>query len=352
MTLRAPQLMRPDYIRFLVTAVPRGIKDCPRLVRRLFPYAIIITSFMSFVVINGGVVLGKTVHYRKYSLLTSTGDKSNHVASIHLPQMLYIWPFITFFSWPALLPRLIHCIVCLFSEHRRFYRSPWSASLLLFRPSVLLFITLGLFAVHFNTVVHPFTLADNRHYNFYVFRILRRHYLIKYLVVSIYIFCGWACISALGRVPQPDVPKERAQSEPSERLEESSKEPREPAVQVSWVVIWLTVCTLCLATAPLVEPRYLILPWMMWRIRVPLAPSSLTLAELLSQKKAGRRGEEPKNNSVLELLGGLCVRWAVLSLELAWVILVNVVTGYMFLRRGFEWVDIDEEAGSVQRFMW
>src|SRR5690348_13193881 len=31
------------------------------------------------------------------------GDKSNHVATIHLAQMLYIWPLFAFFSAPLFL---------------------------------------------------------------------------------------------------------------------------------------------------------------------------------------------------------------------------------------------------------
>ena len=41
--------------------------------------------------------------------------------------------------------------------------------------------------VHFNTIIHPFTLADNRHYMFYVFRYtIRRPGLTRYLLVIAY----------------------------------------------------------------------------------------------------------------------------------------------------------------------
>jgi len=39
----------------------------------------------------------------------------------------------------------------------------------------------------------------------------------------------------------------------------------------------------------------------------------------------------------------------ILWVELAWFLLVNYVTCWMFLYRGFEWV---QEPGKVQRFMW
>ena len=58
--------------------------------------------------------------------------------------------------------------------------------------------------VYFNTVVHPFLLADNRHYTFYVVRILMlRHWSVKYLAIPIYLLCGWLVIFALGGTAKP-----------------------------------------------------------------------------------------------------------------------------------------------------
>jgi hypothetical protein len=61
---------------------------------------------------------------------------------------------------------------------------------------------LMLLAVHFNTIIHPFTLADNRHFVFYVFRILLRHPVFKYAVAPVYITCAWLVISVLRDVPE------------------------------------------------------------------------------------------------------------------------------------------------------
>ena len=62
------------------------------LILALTPYLTIMAAFAGFVAWNGGVVLG---------------DKSNHVATIHLSQMLYLWPYMVFFSWPLALPYLL-----------------------------------------------------------------------------------------------------------------------------------------------------------------------------------------------------------------------------------------------------
>lgn len=49
-------------------------------------------------------------------------------------------------------------------------------------------LVLLVLVVHFNTVVHPYLLADNRHYTFYVWnRFYRRHPLAKYLIVPAYV---------------------------------------------------------------------------------------------------------------------------------------------------------------------
>ena len=92
--------------------------------------------------------------------VSSSVTKDNHIATVHLPQMLYIWPAIVFFSWPALLP--------LFSDLTIFrQRLPRVTS-------TVIAIAIMSAVVNLNTVIHPFTLADNRHYTFYVFAILRK----------------------------------------------------------------------------------------------------------------------------------------------------------------------------------
>jgi hypothetical protein len=58
-----------------------------------------------------------------------------------------------------------------------------------------------LLATHFNTIIHPFTLADNLHYVFYVFRILLLHPAFKYAAIPVYITFAWLVINALRDVP-------------------------------------------------------------------------------------------------------------------------------------------------------
>jgi alpha-1,2-glucosyltransferase len=293
----------------------------------ILPQLTILFLFAVFVVWNGGVVLG---------------DKSNHVATIHTPQMLYVCAYILFFSFPVILPgavkQLYQFSSGLATEATGSARR--SSSLQLFSNSskpvyiisrILLFLALvgvAFVAIHYNTIVHPFTLADNRHYVFYVFRILRRHWFVKYAAAPVYVVCAWLAINALGQDDEDaaQVNPSTAPGSPKEvnrtRTSDVSASSKTTTVTTSFVLIWLATTTLTLITAPLVEPRYYIMSWIVWRLHVLSAP------------KGGRLN----STTMLSL-------WA----ETAWFLLVNLVTGYMFLYKGFEW---PQEPGAVQRFMW
>lgn len=300
--------------------------------------------------------------------------------------MLYIWPYFAFFSWPLLVPPVLNVLVPRkflpkylnygFTEKQK--RLPSIVAALTILPAMLAI-------VHFNTIVHPFTLADNRHYVFYVFRLLLGvHPAIKYVAVFAYFLCGWAVISAFGfstiqaspqllQVPKPtgppaaskvkEQPKETRNSPRSTRKEtpKKNKSTQQPpdqispevlariqehliqrqkqqpeAPRVSFVLVWLAATTLSLVTAPLVEPRYFIIPWVMWRLHLPPAP---TLAAFRQQRTSS---ESEKSRADLATN-------APKLLETLWFIAINAVTGYVFLYKGFEW---PQEPGKIQRFMW
>lgn len=172
---------------------------------------------------------------------------------------------------------------------------------------------LALIAIHFNTIVHPFILADNRHYTFYVFRLLLRHPLIKYLVAPVYICCGWLCINA--GVTGSDARRK------SSALNLTTLE----------MIVWLIATVASLATAPLVEPRYFILPWMIWRLIIPIPP-----AEDVSNWDENEKGIANVDRQMLDL-------------ETNWLFMVNVIVAYIFLTWHFEW---PQQPGQIMRFMW
>ena len=308
----------------------------------------------------------KPIHYQEYSLLTrsSLGDKENHIASIHLTQMLYIWPYITFFSFPLFIPYILNALL-----PQSVIPLPLrmgSTRHLLPRLGITSFsIGAMLIVVHYNTVVHPFTLADNRHYPFYVFRLLLRHPAIKYMVTPIYYICAWAAIATMSGFPK-EKNKKRIQSREENEGAVSSLLPSaatslEPGTRVNFVLVWLLTTSLSLVTAPLVEPRYFIIPWLIWRLHVPSSmPPGSAMSGRSSSRSTSSKHDDQRHKSGAEeqktphWLSSLTDRSFAkcdyrLVLETLWFLGVNWVVGYVFLHWEFEWA---QEKGSVQRFMW
>lgn len=168
-----------------------------------------------------------------------------------------------------------------------------------------------------------------------------------------YIVCAWSSLNALGtsnHAASSSVPTSAATgaSPIDKKTNETGQSPLsiggpdEATPGTTFVLIWLATTTLTLITAPLVEPRYYIIPWVVWRVHVfppPASPLSPQTVSTVSTATAASSSKQKQKSSVHVVL------WT----ETAWLILLNVVTGYIFLYRGFEWV---QEAGVVQRFLW
>jgi alpha-1,2-glucosyltransferase len=192
-------------------------------------------------------------------------------------------------------------------------------------PTILisgLFVACGLLAVHFNTIIHPYTLADNRHYVFYVFRIIRLYPAIKYLAVPVYYICAWLTIQSLA---SPPIGQETSKGK-RENRSTNDKADRQPC-QVSFITIWLATTALSAITAPLVEPRYFIIPWCIWRLHVPCNTASFSK-------------DRPKDKTTYDMR---------LVIETMWLLAINAAVSYTFLFRTFTW---PSEPGNLQRFIW
>ena len=300
--------------------------------------------------------------------------------------MIYIWPYFAFFSWPLIyrqvLPATIRPLRFPAAVPRKVVTCTTMAAMLV--------------VIHYNTIVHPFTLADNRHYMFYVFRILLRHPSIKYLAVLVYFNCAWAVLSALGgrptgrqaseqgpsskkrKVPreEPFPPSPQLDTSPMKRTKSKERSPsslpiptfgprmtempqhdgispttpkkqkkRTPGHRASFILIWFLATALSIITTPLVEPRYLIVPWVIWRLHV---------ASPRPKKDHAEAGEKKPNDTGERLLEAFKAVFYKrhdhrLWLETMWFLIINLATGYIFLYWGFEW---PQEPGKVQRFMW
>ncbi|KUI55963.1 Dol-P-Glc:Glc(2)Man(9)GlcNAc(2)-PP-Dol alpha-1,2-glucosyltransferase [Cytospora mali] len=413
-----------DVFFFVVSAAIAVLYNPVRVLKQVWPHVFVLGLFVAFVLWNGSVVLG---------------DKSNHVATIHLPQMLYIWPLFAFFSAPLLVPFLMLLFPLIWDTYSK---SQWGdvvrketqskthgdaerkaaepqlnteqdQSLSKFQELYLtygrnlniagyaLLVPVALAVVHFNTIIHPFTLADNRHYMFYIFRytILRAGW-VRYALAPVYVFCGALCWKTLegcrpnyykaqdedcpvvrqtqgrcgfinrpfigGSIPFPSTQEITRrhlaglalrwpdhETTPSlavhDYLDDSHSVSASPP-SLSTALLWVLTTALSLITAPLVEPRYFILPWVFWRLLAPAWPAHTCF-------KPRFEGDRPRN--FLGPLGWLFrlgrkvdVR---LSLETMWFLVINLFTGYMFIARPFYWRAEDGtllDGGRVQRFMW
>lgn len=140
-----------------------------------------------------------------------------------------------------------------------------------------------------SSTAHPFLLADNRHYTFYLWKNLFRRFdgLLKYAFIPVYVACAWIM--------------QRSWSSVASRNK-------------LWQLVWWLVVALVLVPTPLLEFRYFITPFVLWFLHA--AP---TLVE--SSTRA--------------------------ALGVALNVLINAATLAVFITRPFEWND-----GSEARFMW
>ncbi|KAF8420701.1 alpha-1,2 glucosyltransferas-like protein alg10 [Tirmania nivea] len=265
----------------------------------IIPFMTVITGFVAFVTWNGGIVLG---------------DKTAHVATFHAPQLFYFSLFTMFTSWPLVItPRLpLHF---LYENFPIIFPAPrGSIQQVPIRTSTVqkvarTFLTLAILTgmglvVHYNTYLHPYLLADNRHYPFYLFRrTIMVHPAVKYLAVPVYYACGWCVLHAL---QQPTL---------QSRLTRNNGD-----VTTIWALAYFAAFFGSVIGAGLVEFRYFVPAWVLWRLAV------------------GSKGVDQDQ-------GGSWRWW----LEMSWFAGINTATAWLFLYRGFSW---ENEPGKVQRFMW
>ncbi|XP_046870613.1 dol-P-Glc:Glc(2)Man(9)GlcNAc(2)-PP-Dol alpha-1,2-glucosyltransferase [Hypomesus transpacificus] len=253
------------------TQVPLSVSGARRVMRFLFdfltsphqlravllvawPYGGVALLFVAFVLLNDGIVVG---------------DRGSHEACLNFPQLFYFLSFALFFSLPVSL-----------CHHRalRFLQS------LRRRPVLYLLLSgLALLLVWKFTLVHRYLLADNRHFPFYVWqRVFQRHAAVRFLLVPVYVLAGWNLLDCL-----------RSRS-------------------LFWVLAFLACLLASCVPQKLLEFRYFIIPYLMFRLHMPLPSLPRLLLELLLHA------------------------------------LVNATTLYLFINNTFHWPN----SSDVQRFMW
>ncbi|CAR26667.1 hypothetical protein ZYGR_0H04870 [Zygosaccharomyces rouxii] len=281
-----------NYLKFFIHA----IDEFGTLVQ---PYAVNFFVFFLYLVWNRSITLG---------------DKSNHSAGFHLAQLFYCYLFIAFFSVPLWFS----------SSFLKIYKNR-----LLQNPIRYLVEILGIMLViRFFTKVHPFILADNRHFAFYIFKrfLGNPSKMVKYLMMSpIYHFVTYSYFETF---------------RPSEMVFENVapipvKDPIDLPIQlshVSWTA--LIACTfVTIVPSPLFEPRYYILPYMFWRLFL-----TCNAEPLWGEVVPAPQGQPPVTVSSTKRL----------ALEFFWFMLINFFTFYIFKNRPVVW----EDEPFLQRIIW
>lgn len=173
-----------------------------------FPFLLVAFGFLSFVIYNGSIVVGA---------------KEAHVVSPHFAQILYFG----LASAVAMAP--VHFNLSKVAVLCQSFREERTKFLVLCLSALIA----GLVFVHFFSLAHPYLLADNRHYPFYIWRkVIQAHWLMKYLLTPLYVYSWWSIFNTLGKTRQK-----------------------------SWIFVFFFAAAGVLVPAPLIEFRYYTIPF-------------------------------------------------------------------------------------------
>lgn len=139
------------------------------LLRINFGYILVAFFFLKFVFENGSIALG---------------DKEAHQVCFNVPQLLYFSLFFLVFSSPYLisLQKAKDFLYFIYIHKVRVLEACL----------VCAFVILNL------TYVHPYLLADNRHFTFYIWRrLLGRNMNLSLALIPVYVYSFWAVYTEL-----------------------------------------------------------------------------------------------------------------------------------------------------------
>ncbi|KAJ9542537.1 hypothetical protein OSB04_029043 [Centaurea solstitialis] len=172
------------------------------------PFFAVVAAFAAFVVWNGSIVLGA---------------KEAHTVSPHFAQLLYYGLVSACFMAP------VHFSTSQAAMLAGSFRKNRPLSFLLwFLATVVSFLS-----VHYFSIAHPYLLADNRHYPFYLWRkIINAHWSTKYLLVPLYVYSWTSIFSMLAKVQKK-----------------------------VWILAYFLSSAAVLIPAPLIEFRYYTIPF-------------------------------------------------------------------------------------------
>lgn len=192
------------------------------------PFFMVFVAFVAFVCWNGSIVLGA---------------KDAHAVSPHFAQLMYYSLVSAVFTFPVHFT-LIQAAVLFgsFRQSRLLTFFQWFTAL-----------TAAFLSVHFFSIAHPYLIADNRHYPFYLWRkIIRYHWSTKYLLVPLYTYSWFSIFSSLVK-----------------------------SQQKIWTLAYFLASAATLIPAPLIEFRYYTIPFFFFTLHSNINNKSWLLLGIL-----------------------------------------------------------------------
>lgn len=196
--------------------------------RSTYSNIIVIGTFVTFIVLfnNGQIVIG---------------DQQAHTPRFHPMQLCYFMVFVLGFTMPWSLSQTYFKLqtsksTTIYLKITKILNQIQNISNVILMV-ILLTVTSGI--VYLNTIAHPYLLSDNRHYTFYVWRLLfssNKSIFLRYLPVPLYVYSLYFM---------------------NLKLKQSSIVYK----SAYWIVTPLILCGQFL-----LEPRYFVVPYLMYRL--------------------------------------------------------------------------------------
>ncbi|GME80593.1 unnamed protein product [Ambrosiozyma monospora] len=272
-----------DFIVFLKQALKQWYL--------LVPFVINFGLFAAFLFYNKGITFG---------------DKENHEVVFHPVQIFYCFTFLTVFTLPLWFSYNFcyqYIVDNFFTAKGLFFNCIWIPNML--------------FLIAEFTIVHPFVLADNRHYTFYIMRriILKDDYS-KYQCAIAYHFSCYVVYKLIVLNTNKSHSKSKTKTKANP-----------PASSLVMFVAFLFAVALTLVPSPLFEPRYFIPAYLMFRVMIaPIDDPVLNVGGFLRDY-----------NKLIRLAGELVYNF--LWTQALYVVLLSIK---------FEW----ETEEQPQRIIW
>ena len=255
----------------------------------------LLVSFATFVIWNGGVVIG---------------DKSHHTLSLHLMQPIYLIAYIA-----AALAPLCFSTGSISNTLKMAIKHP---GMYIMTAAVMMTM------VYNFTLIHPFMVADNRHIVFYIWRrVLNYRWWSRYALIPFYLHSATALLKAV-------VAREGGRMDGGgggggsrrEKMEHSSSQ------RLPLLLLWWLCSAVVLVPSKLVEFRY---------FTVPTLIAFLML--MVDGREVGKEGGDRMRRMRM-------TSSAAVAVVVGWAV-VDIITVWLFLNKPFMWGD-----GSIARFVW